>query len=203
MHDLNRLRARLLVSCDFIEFLMFFCKFKKTMMDNSGRMDNVLKFCDLNRVNFKGMITMMKIREDCIAQMSEIGLNFTPKHENILDLYGRAEKKPNILPEFVDYVIRIKRCILEGFKQNIAIWNDDENSYICRRTGLKIHSDLPIMKNLPVIDDKIPEKCRPDTIVYDGLIITRNRNRNDEFVVNVTNGCSVLSGFVEEYMPPI
>lgn len=194
IRSINRLRMRLFVSCDFIEFLIFFYKFKQMMLDTGGDIEKMELFCSKNNVSLSGMLDVSLFRDDMIASMTDIGVNFHPSHDTLWDKFTRASAISSSMDEFVDIVIRIKKCIYEGFKLNVAKWDGDK--YVCQRTGLRIHSDLAIMHALPdmLIADRSID-TRPTVIVYDNLIIHKDRTM-PKFTCDIMNGACVMSGFV-------
>lgn len=194
IRSINRLSMRLFVSCDFIEFLIFFYKFKQMMLDTKGDIDKMESFCDQNRVSLSGMLDVALFRDEMIASLTDIGVNFHPHSDTLWDKFIRSSASPTSITEFIDIIIRLKRCIYEGFKLNVAKWNGSK--YVCQRTGLSIHSDLSIMHALPemMVADRSIE-TRPPIIVYDNLIIHRDRTL-PKFTCDIMNGACVMSGFV-------
>lgn len=197
IRSLDRLRMRLFISCDFIEFVLFFHKFKMHMLATNGERAKMVEFCDANKVSFDGMLEVATFRDDMIASMTDAGFNFHPSDDSLWNKFVRAKAVSASMDEFVDSVIRIKKCIHEGFKLNIARWNGSR--YVCERTGLVIYSDLSITKGMTnVIMDKISQgetDSHPKVIVYDKLIVHKSRLQ-PTFVCEIVNGASVMSGFV-------
>src|SRR3972149_3962346 len=116
-----------------------------------------------DRLIFK--LTML-IGDEFIEQMINIGLNLATKYPSLVDV---SENK------FLDTLIRIKYCIFEGFKLNLAKFNPTTSRYEINAGSIKTPK-LFNEKELSVYKEYgIESKHVPKYILYDELNIKYNR----------------------------
>ena len=98
--------------------------------------------------------------------------------------------------EAIEEVIKIKKCIYEGFKFNIAIFNKESNNYIIKNTNIEINVNSYLTKNLPIFNSgKQFNVNKPPVIIFDSSIIKKNSDINN-YQFYVANSLSILSGYI-------
>jgi len=196
VYNYNKLKSRLYISCEFVDFLLFFYKFKSLLIKNSDLI-SVNKFCEENKVNYNGLMSLIEFRDDIFRDLL-FNMNMNPFENNHIDLYNLillSKNNDKMFLEYIDEITKIKKCIYEGYKLNTATYDKNTNSYISDYNGHKIESESYLIKNLPFVKNgKAFEDIKPNKILYDSLTI--KKNFNNDYIFQVTNCISILSGFV-------
>ena len=125
-------------------------------------------------------------------------MNMNPyanNHINLYDLLNTYNSNQNLFEESIEEIIKIKQCIYEGYKLNIATYNSEKNIYISNFNGYEIDTNSYLLKNLPSLKNgKHFIDNKPKYILYDSLTI--KQNFNGDYTFSVSNCVSVLSGYV-------
>ena len=198
INNYNKLKSRLFISCEMIDFLLFFYKFKKIVKEYNNNIGKIKEFCDENKVSYLGIMTFIESRDDILRDfLFNMNMNpFANSHINLDELLSSYQSNEKLFEEFIEEVIKIKKCIYEGYKLNTATYDKELNEYISDYNGRIIKSDSYLLKNLPHIENgKKFMDTKPQRILYDSLIIKKNMSNNFEF--QVSNAVSVMSGYVD------
>lgn len=198
LYNYNKLKTRLFISCEFIDFLLFFYKFQQIIEIYKNDVKKIKNFCFENKVNYIGLMQLIEIRDEILKDLI-FNMNINPminSHINLYTLLNSYNKNDNLFIESIEEIIKIKKCIYEGFKLNIAIYNQEKNKYYIKNTNKELILDSYLVKNLPLFNSgKNFETKKPNVILFDSLIIKKNsENNNYEFTVG--NSISILSGYI-------
>jgi len=197
-YNYNKLKTRLFISCEFIDFLLFFYKFQKILDLYKNDFKKINEFCEQNKVNYGTLMTLIEIREEIIKDFL-FNMNLNPmanNHINLYNLINSYNSNDNLFIESIEEVIKIKKCLYEGFKFNIAIYDENKKKYIINNTNKEIEVESYLIKNLPILESgKHFEINKPKIILYDSLLIKKNSNINT-YEFNIGNSISILSGYV-------
>jgi HrpA-like RNA helicase len=197
--DYSYNKTNLFVMDDFLAFNLIFREFQKQLTNikvhkfTSGSktskitiLEEINNWCDKYGLSFAGLSKIIDTREEIIGSLAMMGLNPYAWNEHSLD---------NISPSLEDksnYVKSIKMCIFEGYKMNIAVWNNHEKRYISRKSHLPLNiTSNYISRRSDMIkygDDN------PKYIIYDRIMYLPNPKSN-MYEANIEN-ISVLDGYV-------
>lgn len=198
--DKNLLKSRLFISCEFIDFLLFFYSLKKEIINNINEidsMDKIKEYCEKNQVNYNGIMTFIENRDEIIRDFL-FNMNMNPyanDHINLYDLLNSYSSNQNLFEESIEEIIKIKQCIYEGYKLNVATYDSESNTYISNFNGYEIDTNSYLVKNFPsLINGKQFIDKKPKYILYDSLTI--KQNFNSDYTFSVSNCITVLSGYV-------
>ena len=198
--DINLLKSRLFISCEFIDFLLFFYSLKKEIINNINEIDSMNKikeYCEKNQVNYNGIMTFIENRDEIIRDFL-FNMNMNPyanDHINLYDLLNSYSSNQNIFVESIEEIIKIKQCIYEGYKVNVATYDSESNTYISNFNGYEIDTNSYLVKNFPSLNNgKQFIDRKPKYILYDSLTI--KQNFNSDYTFSVSNCITVLSGYV-------
>jgi len=197
-YNINILKSRLFISCEFIDFLLFFYKFKKVIIANNNNVSKIKDFCELNKVNYLSLMNFIELRDDVIKDfLFNMNMNpFANSHINLDDLLNSYKTNENLFEESIEEIMKIKKCIYEGYKLNIATYNSEKNKYISDYNGYELNINSYLVKNLPILNNgKNFNMIKPKHILYDSLLIKKNPISNN-YDITVSNCISVLSGYV-------
>lgn len=198
--DINLLKSRLFISCEFIDFLLFFYSLKKEIINNINEIDSINKikeYCEKNQVNYDGIMTFIENRDEIIRDFL-FNMNMNPyanDHINLYDLLNSYSSNQNLFEESIEEIIKIKQCIYEGYKLNVATYDSESNTYISNFNGYEIDTNSYLVKNFPSLNNgkQFIDK-KPKYILYDSLTI--KQNFNSDYTFSVSNCITVLSGYV-------
>jgi len=195
--SVNLLKTRLFISCEFIDFLLFFYAFKKIVVEHGTDIEKIKEFCESNKVNYDGMITFLENRDE-ITRDFLFNMNMDPyanSHIDLHNLLNTYNTNQNLFEESIEEIIKIKKCIYEGYKLNVATYDKEKETYISNHNGYKIDVNTYLLRNLPYL--KNGERFidnKPKHILYDSLVI--KANMDNEYTFTVSNAVSVLSGYI-------
>lgn len=206
----SEFKTDLMVADEFVKYILIFNEFQKKLIeiniknleaikktgDRKRRADlsskniieNLQDWSDQYGVSIEGLLDVIDIRDTIINTMAMIGLNPYLGHENafvnIVSSYSDKEK--------FDYICSIKRCIFEGYKLNLAVWNNVDKKYYSRKSHLPLNIDSEyIMSRLDIL--KYGDN-NPKYIVYDTLIYLLNPKTN--IYESQISHISIMDGYV-------
>jgi|Laugresu1bdmlbdd_1035124.scaffolds.fasta_scaffold00041_23 HrpA-like RNA helicase len=192
MYNYNRLKLRLLINCEFIDFLLFFKQFQLLLLQNN--INVIQDFCLQNHINYSELMNIIIIRDEIIQDLT-FNMNLNPMAYNHIDILSLLHL-PNSLNEAINNIIQIKKCLYEGFKLNIAVYNPKLNKYIIKNTSFEIQINSYLTKNLPILNSgKKFEVNKPPILLFDSSIIKKNPDINN-YQFHVANTISILSGYI-------
>lgn len=154
---------------------------KKLSKSNINLVKNVEDWCIENKISFDAMMRVVSLRDEIINDMINIGLNpfYNDSGINVVSLL-----KKNI-NEGINELVKIKKCIYEGYKMNLYIYNKNSHGYFNVITHNKIKIDDFILK--------VPEEeLLPKKIIVGSIIVKKTMNKY-EFIGNTI---SVMDNFV-------
>lgn len=196
-YNYNRLKTRLLISCEFIDFLLFFYRFQELLLNNNNH-EEVLEFCNQNNVIYSELMNLIDLRDEIIKDFV-FNMNINPMvntNVNLFNLINNINNNNNIYYETISEIINIKKCIYYGFQFNIAIYDKSINNYIINNTKYIINTNSYLTKNLPILESgKQFNINKPPIILFDSKIIKKNSEINN-YQFYVTNSISIMSGYV-------
>ena len=161
-------KLKMLIGDDFINGLFLFTAIGNIIRRSKSETfyADIIEFSEKSNISFTGLVEFIKKRDELIEQMIDIGLNLATKYPSLVDV---PENK------FLDTLIRIKYCIFEGFKLNLAKFNPTTSRYEINAGSIKTPK-LFNEKELAVYKEYgIESKHVPKYILYDELNIKYNR----------------------------
>jgi len=192
---------RALIADEFIDCLFIWNEF----MHEVGRIEEMVKegsttkfsinyiqkWCDANEIYYSGLVDVIYTRDELIESFISIGVN---PYWNGLDLetgtYNLNDIFKRNLDEGIEEIRKIKRCILDGYRLNLAQWNKCTNNYETMHRPQKINVKSTLTSQIST------EQERPQIIALSNVMVMAD-------FLNVTykfqsSGCiSVMDGFVE------
>jgi hypothetical protein len=164
---------------------------------NTNPINKIKEFCELHQVNYGGMMTFLENRDE-ITRDFLFNMNMDPyanSHIDLHNLLNTYNTNQNLFEESIEEIIKIKKCIYEGYKLNVATYDKEKETYISNHNGYKIDVNTYLLRNLPYL--KNGERFidnKPKHILYDSLVI--KANMDNEYTFTVSNAVSVLSGYI-------
>lgn len=188
----NRLKSKLLIGCEMLELLLIYQRFsfKAHLPINQLR-----EWCVKKGLNYKSLSKVSESIDEVYWQMLEqmkINPLFTNSQPTLYETMKRSSTLNNT--EMIDSVIRLKKCIYEGYKCNILRWDEKADTFKTT-TGLSVVVESKLVSRLSY--QKIGanfDQDRPMLIVYKDLL-TRQNKMGD--FANEATVISVMDGFVD------
>jgi len=194
----SALYKSLLIADDFIDNLLLYFDFQKHIAktfvsgkSESSEFDSMEEWCAERGVDYQKVIDATESRDTIINTLATIGLNPFANDDkslsHIVDTYQNSSRS-----ELIECVKRLKQCIYEGYKLNMAEWNPKAKAYISRQT----HQFLPFFNPLFSGKREISKfgDGNPRFIIYDKIHLDLNE-KTGVYVPKI-DGISVLDGFV-------
>lgn len=205
----SQLYQSILIADDFISNLLLYFDFQKhviTTFTHSSEKDKSKKksekklpsefetmdaWCVARGVDYRTIIEAIDRRDEVIKTLAAIGFNPFHNEKNSL-LHVVNTYQNGSIDELITCVKRLKQCIYEGYKLNMAEWNPKIKAYISRQT----HMFLPFFNPLFIGKRDIDKygDGNPRFIIYNK--ITLKRNQETGVYSPEVHGISVLDGFV-------
>jgi HrpA-like RNA helicase len=196
--------SKIIFADDFIEYLFIWDEFMSILESVGNQLESTKKkkigigfienWADRNGLNLKTLFDMVELRDEVIGDMLMMGLN---PYYNGLGLhkgkYNLCEILRSNLTDGLEEVRKIKKCILDGYRFNLCIWDDNIKSYKSAHTGVPVIFRNKILKFIN--HDKFLQK-RPKYIVTTGLLLRRS-NINPKIFDFSGAEASVMDGFVD------
>jgi hypothetical protein len=153
--------------------------------------ENITRWCDSNDVDYDGMLQVVSVRDEIIESLTAIGVN--PYYNGLrMDqgTYNLTGIFKSNLDEGLEEIKKLKRCILDGYRCNLARWNSITNAYTMmhRAAKVKVRSDLVL--------EISAEQQRPQTIILSGLVLQADFG-SINYSFNSAGSVGVLDGFVD------
>jgi len=186
---------------EFIEYLWIWLLFMEYIdkLDQKGilKISSLIDWCDDRNLNYEGLINIIierdEIVENLLTQNIDIfynGLGLKRGTYNLLDIIRKD------MDAGMEEIKKIKHCIFEGFKLNIATYNNTMREYILdyKNVPLKIIQS-PLINPFPLDSDEIKQSV-PKKIIVSEINVVRNYYNPGMYAFAAGDCISVLDGFV-------
>lgn len=185
--DCNIIKHKILISCEFIDFILFFNRFVYLVNRYKSDLSHVEQWCEKHFVSFKSLFQIIQMNDDIIKEvLFSLGMNV---YEITTDLTELLAIENNINNTDISEIKNIKSCIYEGYKMNVASLKD--NKYFTDKTN------VPIKVKSYLINEKITlsnaKQLKPKKIIYNNLMLAGS----SKFDFNVTDCICVLDGYID------
>ena len=155
----------------------------------------IKEWCFENDLNYRGLMMVHKVRNDLMENFVQHGFDI---FRNGLRLdrgtYSLVNILKNNLNEGLVEIVKIKKCLAEGFRFNLAVWNQNANHYILMHKRIPIKVDNNLVKML--LDSTEVEQPRPKVILTDNIMLKQNK-KTSIFEFHSGSAISILDGFVD------
>ena len=134
----NEQRLTYLLDDTFIDLVLLLEEFRTVV--KTMNMKRILKWCEDNSIDYNEFMYAINERDDIIEDMKAI-IGLEPLY-NGLDMIPSSYSLSNMLKSDVDLgieeIIKMKKCIYEGYKLNLAVYLSEHNIYTSYYRGFKI-----------------------------------------------------------------
>lgn len=221
---------------EFIEYLFIWNDFMdiveelgddlKNNKSNLKLIESIGEWCEENKFDVDAIFRIVAARDEIIGDMLNVGLN--PFYNG----YGLPRGKYNLvkilndnLAEGMEEVRKLKKCIYEGYRLNLYVWNDGIKSYVSMAHHNTVNCDGKILKGVgvgagvgvgvgagagagvgvgagaegsPAINNTDPDikQNKPQKIIVSSVTLRAGQNADGMYEFNGAD-VSVLDGFVD------
>lgn len=205
----------LLIADEFIEYLFIWHDFMELFDDISDDLKTALKkkkmtkkdvsklqiieraekWCEENNFSYEVMLKIIDARDTLIGDLLNLGLNCFYNGLNLIrGSYDLVKILRNNINEGMEEITKIKKCIYEGYRLNLYIWNDVSKQYVNSTIQHNVSVESKILSPNK-LDDAI-KQAQPQKIIVSSVAIRPSSNNPGlyEFFGDVI---SVLDGFVD------
>lgn len=202
-------KTELFISDDFMRFLLIFQEFKEIIskvniqnleaikkigdrkkrkeMSNKNIIEILENWSKENGINLRTMLNIIELRDSVISCMAMIGLSPFANNENSLEYMVNFDDV-----EKFEYICKVKRCIYEGYKNNIAIWDYNKKKYYSRKSHLFLTIKSSLIQKLTEIS-KYGDN-NPKYIIFSNNMLFLS-NKTNLYESKVSHIC-ILDGFI-------
>lgn len=189
----NRLKARLLVGCEMLEMLLVYQRF--TAKAATLAIAELKQWCLDKGFNYTALCKITEsIDEIYWGMMDQLHINPVKDAQPSAELYQVLKRSGDIdNTDLVSAVILLKKCIYEGYKANLLVWDAKASAYKTR-TGLPVLVPSKIVSRLSYQQLGAPfEQQQPQLLVCKELLTRQDRGGQFATEASVV---SVMDGFV-------
>lgn len=140
---------KIVIGCEFTNFLLIwehYSEFLGKMLvslqkkkSNGFSVAKIKKWCEDRKIKYEGLLQITATRNEIIESLISLGIN---PYYNGLQLDKGTYNILKIIRENLDEglgeIKKIKKCILDGYRFNLVVWDDTSKKYILR------HRNIPV-----------------------------------------------------------
>lgn len=194
---------KIVIGDEFVEYLLIWELYSEILMTTMTKKRNknkayfdiskIQEWCINNKLIYEGLNTIALRRNEVIEQLISEGinpyyngLNIDKKEYNLLDMFR------NNLDVFIDEVTKIKKCIVDGYRFNILVWNNSIKKYILH------HRNIPVSIRSNVIsrmgDDAV--QTNANFLISSGVILKKSMSNHEIFQFEHSGAISVIDAYL-------
>jgi len=190
-------KTRLFIGCDFIDYIFIYENIRELVKGAIGGdvHGEIIKWCDTNMINYSMLKNVFNIRDAIISSLVSIGLN---PYRNIPGssignelTYSMKQHMLNDFDAGVGEVKKIKQCILDGFRMNVATYNPIIKKYVNDVNNSHIDTDSDLLSSIGF--DESVKQNQPIKVVYGQQVLRRMPGGPYKFHMVAV---SILDGFL-------
>lgn len=154
--DKSQLHFKLMWCDEFLEFLWLWYELLEVDPED------LEQWCLGAGVKYVGLLEALILRDEVIESMVSIGLNpmyfnhgnksssISIENVELVHLYNLPKLLQSNMYEGMEEIVKIKRCIFDGYKNNLAIWNG--KSYVMAWKRLELDATESPLLNVKISD---------------------------------------------------
>jgi len=188
----NRLKAKLLIGCEMLELLLIYQRFTAKMA--TLPISEMAQWCEEKGLNYYQLSKMTeKIDEVHWHMLEQMKINPVQGSSQYDELYQSLKRSTEVNnDDLVNSVIKLKKCIYEGYKCNLLKWNESANSYQTN-SGINVMVDSKLVSPLSYQKVGAPFKQnRPELLIYKALLMRQDRSGHFNYEASAI---SIMDGF--------
>jgi HrpA-like RNA helicase len=187
---------RIVIGDSFIDLLFIWYLFSEEIgrgINKNISEHKIEEWCKLYKLKYTGILQVIAFRDDLIESFISIGLNPYYNGLNISQYdYNLLHIFRGSLSDGVDEITKIKKCIYEGYKFNLCVWNNNLKRYILQ------HKNVPIFVKSNVIhrmgDDAV--QTNPNFIILSNIMFKQSFMDENIYEFTSTGCVSIMDTYV-------
>lgn len=188
---------KIVIGDTFIDLLFIWYLFTEKIgkcIDKNISESNLEEWCKTNKVKYNGILEVIAFRDDLIESFIAIGLNPYYNGLNVSqDSYNLLYIFKNSLDDGLKEITKIKKCIYEGYKFNLCVWNNNLKRFILQ------HKNIPIFVKSNAIDrmgdDAI--QTNPNFIILSDIVFKQSFIDENIYEFTSTGCVSILDSYID------
>jgi HrpA-like RNA helicase len=193
-----------IIGDQFVEYILvweLYSEFLNNMMNNIRKKANkgesyvfcinkIEEWCVENKLEYSGLVKVTKVRDELIANIISMGLN---PYYNGMGLengeYNLLSILKNNLEEGVAEIKKIKKCILDGYRLNMVIWDDTSKKYILH------HRNIPVQITRNNLLSRMGDDAKQrnaNFIIASEIMLSESRNNPGTYEFQTSDPISIM-----------
>jgi HrpA-like RNA helicase len=186
---------KIVIGDEMVEYILIWDMYSEYLDQLINKKINVITpqllddWCKENKLKYTGMSQISGLRDEIIESLISIGLN---PYYNGMGLergtYNLLHMFRQNLPDFILELTKIKRCILDGYRFNLCIWNNNEKSYVLHYRNIPIYVRCTVLGRMG--DDAI--QTNPNFIILSNIMLRASMKNKGMYEFESTGAVSVM-----------
>jgi HrpA-like RNA helicase len=158
------------------------------------KLDKVEEWCDANKLRYDGLNQVVALRDEIIESFIASGLNpywnglgIEKGQYNLLDMFR------NNLDEAVAEIKKLKKCILDGYRFNLAVWDDSSKKYILNHRNIPVYVRSNVMSRMG--DDA--EQTNANYIILSDIMLKESFKNKGMYEFESSGSVSIMDGHLD------
>lgn len=193
-----------IIGDQFIEYLLvweLYSEFLNNMMDNIRKksskgspyvfsINKIEEWCVEHNLEYSGLVKVTNVRDELITSIISLGLN--PYYNGMYlenGKYNLLNILKNNLEDGVSEIKKIKKCILDGYRLNMIIWDDTSKKYILHHRNIPVQ----IIRNnlLSRMGDDAKQRNANFVIAFE-IMLSESQNNPGTYEFQTTDPISIM-----------
>jgi HrpA-like RNA helicase len=195
---------KVIIGCEFVEFLLIWEHYgnllddmidKNTSENYKFSIKNVKKWCEDNKIEYDYLLNITAVRNEIIENFISLGLN--PYYNGMgieKGSYGLLNILKNNLDEGLSEIKKIKKCVLDGYRFNLTIWDDESKQYMLK------HKNIPIQICPSRLISRMggdAEQYNPKFLILSSIMIRNSQKNREMYEFMSTGSISIMDQYVD------
>jgi hypothetical protein len=149
-----------IIGDQFVEYLLvweLYSEFLNNLMNDIRKksskgqtynfsISTIEKWCEDNHISYAGIINVTNNRDELLSSVISMGLN---PYYNGMRLekgeYNLLKIMRNSLDDGLSEIKKIKKCILDGYRFNLIIWDDTSKRYMLHHRNIPVYFNRSLL----------------------------------------------------------
>jgi HrpA-like RNA helicase len=169
-------------------------KMNKTTGQSAFYTKMMQQWCVDHKLTYEGLMQVVATRDELIESFISMGINpyynglgIDKGSYNLLNMFRES------LEDFTDEVQKIKKCIMDGYRFNLCLWDDSTKKYILhyRSIPVSIRSNV----NTRMGDDAV--QTNPNYLILSNIMMRESQKNKGMYEFESTGSVSVMDSYVD------
>jgi len=157
-------------------------------------MSKVEQWCLDNKLIYAGINKVALVRDEIIDDLITMGLN---PYWNGLGIekgtYSLLKMFRENLDECVGEIKKIKKCVVDGFRLNLIIWDNSSKKYILHHRNIPVQVRAPVLSRMG--DDAV--QTNANFLISSNIMLRQCQNNKDMFQFEHSGSISILDAYLD------